>query len=357
MPKTHGYHFILGINPNMTQQHHDHLIVKDVDFMVYQQIEDGPDRLMIRKLLMNGIEAVMTVPDHREIVFSSVLFEGTTPKICIRNTGTGMNAEELYAAGDLACISNKEHGLDKNFGQGAKIASLKYNHLGMVYTSCKDGVASRMTLARTGSSPKYRYSRISHSGDFRVVSSVAQSILNVTDEYSDEDLANDWTQVVLLGNSETQDTTTDPYGTGKESVSWLAEEIYHRFYHIDPSIKVRVKIGHRYVNTISPNRLFETMEHRRFRITESNDGIVQEGVFTRSETVETASGIKLHFIYDAPYKTYRISSTRGPLQSDMTIGGIIYRNEIYGLVKGGAWTGKAPSSWNHVRCSVTPCSC
>jgi hypothetical protein len=314
----------------------ERLVVDDIDFLISARIEQAAPEMMIRELVQNSIEAALSAPkNHRKITISKELFRGV-PKLCIHNTGTGMSSEELYNSGNLACVINKEHGLNKNFGEGAKVSSLLYNSFGMIYDSCKNGIVSRMWLNK-----EKRYGRRTFD-DTRVVMHVSKSILDVSDEYSDDELSYDWTKAILLGKSADQDTVSDPYGTGKLKYNWLTEYLYHRFYRIDPTIEIVLHGAKQFLGRPSkeePIQLFETIEQRRSALYETKNG-TYVGAFSRSETVSVHNGIKLHFIHDAMNGKNRISSSRGGLQTDATFGGILYKNELYSFYKGNDWTSK-----------------
>jgi hypothetical protein len=99
-------------------------------------------------------------------------------------------------------------------------------------------------------------------------------------------LSHDWTEVVLFGNDVTQDTVKDPYnGDPEQDAQWLATYLYHRFYRISAGVKITLFKG---TNKLDGNRQFLPVSARL-------------GVFEKSETVELSSGLKIHYLYDAPY--------------------------------------------------------
>jgi hypothetical protein len=69
-------------------------------------------------------------------------------------------------------------------------------------------------------------------------------------------------------------------------------------------------------------------------------------VFARNETVSAPGGIKVHYIYDAPYeKESGLShnkSISGAIASAVSTCGIIYKDEMYDVRKGKNWTFDAP---------------
>lgn len=314
----------MNLNDFGALEGNERLIIDRVDFAIDKQIEQAAPEMMIRELIQNGIESVlMDESDNpKKIIISKEKVNGHT-KLCIYNTGIGMSAEELYKMGDLSTVINKKLGFDDNYGEGAKVSSLLYNPVGMVYDSCKDGLVSKIWLNK-----EKTYGRRPFNSP-RALLHISKSVLDVTDLYDKSERDHDWTKVVLLGKSYEQDTSINPYGNASLKESWIAENLYHRFYRIDPSIEIILQnVGHK--SKENKSSVFKTIEQRR-----------EKNVFSRSETVELNNGIKLHFIHDEMVGTkQRLSNTKGGLQTDVTFGGIVYKNEIYNLVKGSNWTNK-----------------
>src|SRR6476620_1009871 len=122
-----------------TQQDVSAIRVDDQAFLVSSTIDRCPKVMMIRELAKNAIEAAAQAPsDDRRVEFSVTTIQGA-PKLTIWNTGPGMDDEELSRMTNLAASIGKQKGLDKNFGMGAKVASLPSNKHGIRYRSCKDG--------------------------------------------------------------------------------------------------------------------------------------------------------------------------------------------------------------------------
>ena len=107
----------------------------------FEQTSSGVEVLQqIRELTQNALEAtgranaVDGKPQHILLKPHS-----ENPEyLCIMDTGDGMTKSQLY---DLLGLytSGNEQGITKNFGIGFKIAVLRYNPLGVVIESWKDG--------------------------------------------------------------------------------------------------------------------------------------------------------------------------------------------------------------------------
>jgi hypothetical protein len=66
-------------------------------------------------------------------------------------------------------------------------------------------------------------------------------------------------------------------------------------------------------------------------------------LFEKFETVDTQSGIRIHYLYDAQYeKTGHNKSISGAIASAVSTCSVVYRNEMYDVRKGKNWTFDAP---------------
>jgi hypothetical protein len=155
----------------------------------------------------------------------------------------------------------------------------------------------------------------------------------VTDIAASEGRAteSEWTEVVLLGNESDQDTVRDPYnGDPEQEVQWLATYLYHRFYRLPDHVSVLLLEG---THKLTGKRRFSPISGRL-------------ALFERHETVLCAKGIKIHFLYDAPYDKATGSghnkSISGTIGSAVSTCAIVYKNEMYDVRKSRAWTFDAP---------------
>jgi hypothetical protein len=300
--------------------------IDDTDFLVATTIERCPRMMMIRELTKNALEAAAQAPEgQRQVIFRVVDFGGA-PKLAIWNTGPGMDAGELYRMCDLASSIRKQKGLDANFGMGAKVASLPSNKLGMIYRSCKAGQVNEVILCQRDG----RYGRLRRqleNGEFI-------EVINVTELAREEgyDLRDDWTEVRLLGNETEQETARDPYnGDPTLDAQWLATYLYHRFYRLPDGVRVVLQTGTHKLGDGS--RIFEPLPRR-----------AAAGAFERTETVEAAGGIKIHYYYDPPYEKSpsHNRSISGAIQSALSLAGIVYKDELYDVKTGRGWSINAP---------------
>lgn len=301
------------------------LRVDDQDFLVRSTIDRCPKIMMIRELFANALEAAQQEAEGK-VIFA--VAQESAPKLSIWNNGLGMDDEELGRMTNLAASIGKVKGLDKNFGMGAKVASLPSNRRGIRYRSCKEGrVHETILCEREGVYGRLR--RFDTNGD------PLGDVVDVTDVLKAEGghrLDQDWTEVVLLGNHADQNTVLDPYdGDPPQKAFWLANYLYHRFYRLPDNVEVRLLEGTHARKDGS--RRFETISARRAK-----------GVFARDETIALTNGIKLHYIYDEPMgDTSHNRSVSGSIASNLSTCAIVFKGEMYGLLSGRSWTIEAPT--------------
>lgn len=304
------------------------LRVDDQDFLITSTIDRCPKVMMIRELVKNALEAAEGAEAGGKVEFSVSEVWGA-PKLTIWNNGPGMDDEELSRMTNLAASIGKEKGLDKNFGMGAKVASLPSNRQGLRYRSCKDGKVHETILCERDGVYGRLWRQDQDGNDLG-------DVVNITDLLVAEggrSLDADWTEVCLLGNRRDQDTVEDPYdGDPKQKKFWLGNYLYHRFYNMPEGVEVRLLQGTHVRG--SGSRAFKSIPERR------NDGF-----FAKHETVELANGIKIHYIYDEPLDetSSHNRSVSGSIASALSTCAIIFHGEMYSVLSGRSWTIEAPT--------------
>jgi hypothetical protein len=192
-----------------------------------------------------------------------------------------MDAAELKAATDLACEINKSLGLDENFGVGAKVSSLANNKHGMRFRSCKAGRVSEVILGYDSDQKLYvRFERELPNGTNDTVIDVTAAAIKDARKVDF-----DWTEVMLLGNSEAQDTATRPFANVSTEKHHVATALYRRFYRLPEGVKVRLDpVYHRFEST----RTLVAMGQRTDK-------------FARAESVPVPElNLTIHFLHDPP---------------------------------------------------------
>ena len=302
------------------------ITIRDIDFTVSRQIEQCPKTMMLRELAMNAIEAAAKAPEGRRIVEikgKTVAECGDARKLAIWNTGPGMSSTELDHICDLAASLGKDMALEGNFGMGAKVASLPSNTLGMRYRSCRDGVVSQVILGKR----EDIYGKV-----WIPVDDSFEEVVDVTEQVRDEAeyrLDEDWTEIVLFGNRPDQDTVADPYGGDPgQDRQWITTYLYHRFYSLPSGVELTLHEG---THPRDGRRLFKPIPDRA-------------DAFGRVETVDAEQGFKIHYFYDPAYQNgAHNKSISGSLTSSLSTAGIVFRGELYDVMKGRKWAADAPS--------------
>lgn len=271
---------------------------------------------------MNAVEAAIQAEPGSQLIEIRSLAAGSTEKLCIWNTGPGMSSEELHRICDIASSIGKDKGLDGNFGMGAKVASLPSNRLGLRYRSNSKGTVSEVILGeRNGVYGRLRR----QNGDGEL-----EEVFDVTDVVRAQgtDLTSDWTEVVLFGNRIDQNTVRDPYnGDPPQNGQWLADYLYYRFYRLPQGLTVRFLHG---THKLDGNRYFRTIPDRAYPV-------------GRSETIETPSGVKVHYFYDPPLAgNSHNKSVSGAITSDVSTCALVHKDEMYDLKRSRQWTLDAP---------------
>jgi hypothetical protein len=299
------------------------LIFANVPFAVSSQIDRAPHWTMIRELTMNAIEAASLAVGEKIVYWTSAPYNGVR-KAVIWNTGPGMNAVELKAATNLACEVNKALGLDDNFGVGAKVSSLPNNKHGMRFRSCKDGRVSEVMLGYDPEKKQYvRFERDLQNG-------ASDTVIDVTAAAIKEGRRVDfeWTEVMLLGNSPSQDTAAKPLGKATDK-NFVATTLYRRFYRLPAGIKLRV----------------DPVYHRLDGIRQFVPIGLRYEKFAKTESVRVPElNITIHYLHDpsvADRSKLRMSSSSA-LASTSTTCCLVHRNEMYSVITANEWSAVAP---------------
>jgi hypothetical protein len=301
------------------------LKISDVAFVVTSQIERAPHWTMFRELTMNALEAAARASGEKIVHWTTGTYKGVR-KAVIWNTGPGMNDAELKAATDLACEINKSLGLDENFGVGAKVSSLASNKLGMRFRSCKAGRVSEVILGYDPYQKLYvRFERELPNGATDTVIDVTAAAIK-----DGRKIDFDWTEVMLFGNSEAQDTATRPFANALTEKHHVATALYRRFYRLPEGVKLRLDpVYQRYGDT-----------------TRSLVAIAQRtDKFARAESVPVPElNITIHFLHDPPFgdRSGLRKSSSGALGSSTTTCCLVHKDEMYSVMTGPEWSAVAP---------------
>src|SRR4029077_6933511 len=140
----------------------------------------------------------------------------------------------------------------------------------------------------------------------------------------------DWTEVMLLlGNSENQDTAARPFANNITEKAYVATALYRRFYRLPEGVKVRLDpIYHRLYGTRQLIAIGQRAEK-----------------FKRVESIGVPElNITIHFIHDPAVsdKSGLRMSSSSALGSSTTTYCLVHKDEMYSVVTGNEWSAVAP---------------
>jgi hypothetical protein len=221
--------------------HHEAIKYLNQHFAIHHLIEDCPAHTVIRELLKNAEEnAVLLSPPGRIEWFAEEV--NGVKKLGLFNEGPGMSDDDLRRLMDMAS-TGKTLSVEQNFGQGGKVSGLKVSPAGLVYRSCKGGYVHQMVLAAEHppgvDHPVYvkvKVKATQESGE-----PFWDTVTDVTEKFrdrKDRPLDREWTEVVLIGKREDQDTVEDLLPDARRT-NWLIRQIHQRFYRFQQGIIVR----------------------------------------------------------------------------------------------------------------------
>lgn len=309
------------------------LNIRNEKFLVNRLIEQAPKATFVREFFKNADEAAATARmGNRRIEIFPTVIEGT-PKLTFWNTGTGMDDQELRTATDLSSSVNKEMLLDQNFGIGAKVSGLRMSRDGIRYRSCKNGTVNEVTIGFDPDEQTYvRFAVDLGEG-------VSDTVIDVTEAVKAEGKPTDfdWTEVVLLGESESHNTVDEPLGVGKNTErSYIPSTIFKRFASYSEGVEVRVDVA-----MTKGGGKGQTGTSRQLKTL--NDVVVS---LPRHERVSEPGGaLTVHYIHDPKHKSYShsLSALANPATSSTTFCALVFKGERYDLKTRKSWSSVAPN--------------
>ena len=286
--------------------------------------------LMLRELVLNGIEADH---DNRETE-RRIRIYSEDGKLVILNSGRGMSGDELRRALDLSHSgASKLARTDgrTNRGEGAKVASMAYNRLGLLYRSRKAGVVSTMRL-------------FEGEHDWCVEDQESNDITAEQQARYDEAAprGQDFTEVKLLGNSPLQQTAFDLYGCGELDEHEVASELWNRFYEM-PALrdKADLPISIKFSNAFRPGANSDLVQFLPVR--DAVEGDIKGFFGDNQKVVDVGNGIRISYL-----KYARRGERRGPLASNRGMGrgggfaALEWRGEFFDVIND-SWAHKSGS--------------
>ena len=217
--------------------------VKNIGFMLERLGRDCAPLQFVRELTQNAIEANLAAINRGltasgEIVWDVdwVYFSETgVYKVCVVDTGIGMNGEEMLAYINQLSSSAQVQSHQGNFGVGAKIAAATRNPAGVVYVSWKDGKGWMCHLWRDPDSGEYGLKQWPRpDGTFG-------AYVELAEDAKPKEIGSHGTKVVLMGEHPDDDTMNPPKGVGVPEQRWLPYYLNTRYFEIPDGITIRAR--------------------------------------------------------------------------------------------------------------------
>lgn len=302
-----------------------------------------------RELVKNGFEAGATYIevgiDWEQVSISN----GSVYRLRYRDNGCGMSDDELETYFNHISSGSKMLDAHGNFGVGAKISLLPWNHRGLIVASWQDGDGSMIRLCKA-SNGNYGLQKwaVPVDDEFDTERVVWHKVIDAFEEYApswvvdlDGDYTGSGTVIVCLGNTGSEDTILGPDAKGTVKAHTLA--LNTRFFEIPDGVTVRcqelanndksnwpkqyVPVSKEHPNGIN-NRLIRGARHYLDRFTpEMHRGTVQ------------LAGARAHWwLMDdtAPAASGRTTVRQNINSYAMHNGfiGALYDNELYDIATG-----------------------
>lgn len=215
--------------------------VANMTFMVDRLGADCAPGQFIRELTQNSIAAVGALPERLgeviwDVDWNTQALTGCY-KLCVIDTGIGMTGPEMVEYINKLSSSIHEQSTTTNFGVGAKVSAAPHNHAGIIYLSWKDGAGSMIHLWRDPVTNVYGLRQFERpDGTFDYWAPVEAAV-------KPKAIKHHGTMVILLGNSDDQNTTNPPPGLPMPA-KWILRYLNARYFRFPEGVTVKVREGH-----------------------------------------------------------------------------------------------------------------
>lgn len=205
-----------------------------------------------RELVKNGIEAGATYIEVGIDWDQVAASKGSVYRLRYRDNGCGMSEDELEAYFNHISAGSKVLDAHGNFGVGAKISLLPWNHKGVIVMSWQNGDGSMIRLRRVNTLnyglQKWAVALDDDEGNPETDDqgnplAMWHKVIDAYDEYTPEWVKSETpsgtgsgTVIVCLGNTGNEDTILGPEGRGTVKQHTLA--LNTRFFDIPPDVTV-----------------------------------------------------------------------------------------------------------------------
>jgi len=300
------------------------MTVKNTGFLLDRLGQDCHPLQFLRELTQNSIQAIQRTDKPGEIVWdvdwNQYDLTGVM-KLCIMDIGDGMTGSEMVEHINKLSSSGAEQSLSGNYGVGAKIAAATKNHAGLVYLSWKDGQGSMIHLWRNPVDGTYGLKQQQRADGTYC------DYLEIDDSVKPEIIKSHGTMIVLLGNSEDQNTMEAPGGAAAAS-RWIAKYLNTRYYNLPKNIALKAREGWQFPRSDKDRNLMRTLVGQERYL---NDHAVAKGVVN----LEPDAVAHWWILKDEP----ALSNNSGFIESSGHMAAL-YQNELYEMATGRAGTAR-----------------
>lgn len=230
--------------------------VANMTFLVNRLGEDCAPLQFVRELTQNGLDAVRLTGDKGGSIIWDVdwsyyhLSDGVMKLACI-DTGAGMAGKDMVRYINELSSSIHQQSKTGNFGVGAKIAAAPLNPHGLVYMSWVHGIGHMIHLWFDPEEEVYGLKRWPQNG--------GEFWTPVSNDLKPKEIDQHGTMVVLLGNSDEENTMEAPPGTPMRS-RWILRYLNTRYFRFPDGVQVKAREGWEVPQTDSRHNFLRAVE-------------------------------------------------------------------------------------------------
>jgi hypothetical protein len=216
------------------------MTVENMTFMIDRLHRDCSPLQFIRELTQNAVEAILALPDGKGSVIWDVDWNRhaltKVYKLTIIDTGIGMKGDEMVRYINSLSASIHQQSVEGNFGVGAKVAAVPRNHAGLIYLSWQNDVGHMVHVWRDPDTGVYGLRR------FERPDGTADYWTTVDNAIKPEQIGEQGTMVILLGNDPEENTVQAPTGTPMPS-RWILRFLNSRYFRFSKNLTVKSREG------------------------------------------------------------------------------------------------------------------
>lgn len=288
--------------------------VANTGFLLDRLGQDCHPLQYLRELTQNSIEAIQRTGEPGQIIWDVDWYTyelEQVQKLCIIDTGDGMTGDEMVKFINQLSSSVEEQSLTGNYGVGAKVSAATKNHHGVIYVSWKDGQGSMIHLYRDPQIGQYGLRQLERSdGTFG-------HFLNLEDVVKPDLIQDHGTMVLLLGNSEDENTMRAPNGVPSPS-RWISKYLNTRYFKLPDNINLRAREGWEYPRADTDRNVL-----RKIR---GQEDYLKEHSFCSGDVKLTNAIARWWILKEEP----ALTNNSGYIESSGHIAAL-YKNELYEL--------------------------